>query len=163
VLGIVLAFVAAAPVCVALAGRRPSWLRLSLAVVGSQAAFHGLLAIGVGAPTSGGMTPVPGHAGHLDAVLTAATSVHAMPAHTDAAMWLAHAVAAAITIAAFGRGEQALRLLLELVGRRLCAWRPVALPATARVPRTRAFPRLIADPGLVVLSAVSRRGPPLAA
>lgn len=161
-IGVVIAFTLAAPVCVALAGRRMSWLRLSLAVVLSQAAFHGLLMVGVGGGTSSALAPTGPHGAHL-AGLDASATVHAMSAHTDAWMWIAHAAAAALTVLAFGKGEQAVRLLLTLVTRRLVPWRSIALPAPLRVPRLHGFGRLLAAPGFVLLSVVQRRGPPLAA
>lgn len=160
-LGVLLALVLAAPVCVALAGRRLSWLRLSAGVVLSQAVFHTLLMIGVGEATSTAMTPAGDHGMHA-ATLAATGAAHGA-VHTDAGMWAAHVLAAAVTIIAFGAGEQALRRLLQLVSRRLVAWRVVTLPVLVRAPRPLVFGRLITDPGFRLLSVVSRRGPPLAA
>jgi hypothetical protein len=161
-IGIVIAFTLAAPVCVALAGRRMSWLRLSVAVVLSQAAFHGLLMVGVGGAASSALSRTDAHGAHIG-MGGASASVHAMSSHTDAWMWVAHAGAAALTVLAFGKGEQAVRALLTLVARRLIAWRSVTLPTPIRAPRLDGFGRLLAAPGFVLLSVVQRRGPPLAA
>jgi hypothetical protein len=162
-IGVVLAFTVAAPVCVVLAGRGMSWLRLSVAVVLSQAAFHGLLMIGVGGATSSVLAPAGPHGTHTALLEASTTAAHTMSAHTDAWMWIAHAAAAALTVLAFGKGEQAVRSLLALFARRLIAWRGVTLPTPVRAPRVYGFGRLLAAPGLVLLSVVRRRGPPLAA
>jgi hypothetical protein len=161
-LGLVLALTVALPICVLLAGRRLSWMRLSLAVAASQFVFHALLQIGVG--DVGRLAP-----GAVDA--TMAEHVHAvMPAMLPAldghqmsspAMWVAHAVAAALTIAAFGTGERALRALLDLVGWSFLALMLFGDPRSAarRIPEA-------ADGGAIllslpVLSLAPRRGPPV--
>ncbi|MBS1908176.1 MAG: hypothetical protein JST33_16795 [Actinobacteria bacterium] len=162
-IGMVLALLFAAPVCIALAGRTLSWIRLSLAVGLSQIAFHGLLLIGVG---SGSGSAVPG--GHLHgAELAGALGTTSVDAghvlHLQPAMWVAHAIAAVLTVLALGRGEQALRALLELAGWNLVARLLTAPPAP--VHRTPARPRDTVPVlrSRFVLTVVSRRGPPLAA
>ncbi|MCE4026180.1 hypothetical protein LXM50_09355 [Microbacterium sp. Au-Mic1] len=164
-IGIVLALLFAAPVCIALAGRALSWIRLSVAVGVSQIAFHGLLLIGVG---SGSGSIAAGSVGHLhgsemaDALgATAVDAGHAL--HLQPAMWVAHAIAAVLTVLALGRGEQALRALLELTGWNLVARLLTAPPAPAH--RVRIAPRSVtrALRSGFVLTVVSRRGPPLAA
>jgi hypothetical protein len=164
-LGVVIALALALPVCVLLAGKRLSWLRLALAVGVSQFAFHALLLIGVGEATGAVYAPMPGMAGHAGHIVQLAASTASMPAMEPhgAGMWMAHGIAAITTILAIGRGELAVRALLQLTGwrraLRLLHWRPA--PAPRRVPladvRTRAA---LPAP---VLSAVRRRGPPLAA
>lgn len=161
-LGIVLALTVALPVCVLLSGRRLSWMRLTLAVVASQFVFHALLQVGVGdvgrvAPGAAGATM----ADHMHAVMPA--MVPALGAHhmSSPAMWAGHAIAAGLTIAAFGAGERALRALLDLVG-----WSFVAL-ALLGAPESPA--RRIPEPAddtailstLPVLSLAPRRGPPV--
>jgi hypothetical protein len=164
-IGILLALLFAAPVCIALAGRRLSWIRLSIAVGLSQVAFHGLLLIGVGSG-SGSVTPGVGahlHGTELAGALgsTAVDAGHAL--HLQPAMWVAHAIAAVLTVLALGRGEQALRALLALTGWNLVARLLTASPTPAhRVPSARG----VVVPVLRshhVLTVVSRRGPPLAA
>ncbi|MDQ4215871.1 hypothetical protein [Microbacterium capsulatum] len=166
-LGVVLALVFAAPVCVALAGRRLSWTRLSIAVALSQFAFHGLMLVGVGAG-SGSLASVPG--GHLHgAEMVKALGATALPAgalhpdHSGIGMWIAHAIAAVLTVLALGRGEQAVRALIVLTGwdeaARLIAWRASAPFRTPSAPHAEvAEPRL-----LFAVVSVLRRGPPPAA
>ncbi|WP_295013025.1 hypothetical protein [uncultured Microbacterium sp.] len=163
-IGIVLALLVAAPVCIALAGRRLSWIRLSAAVLLSQFAFHGLLLVGLGSG-SGSFSASGGHL-HGAALVQAfgATSVDGSGMdHAQPAMWVAHGVAAILTVLALGRGEQAVRTLLALAGRRVFAlvldWRPIPAHRARLISRTapRAFRSRFA------LTVVQRRGPPLAA
>ncbi|GAA4491931.1 hypothetical protein GCM10023171_36690 [Microbacterium panaciterrae] len=166
-IGIVLALLFAAPVCIALAGRTLSWARLSLAVILSQFAFHGLLLIGVGSG-SGSLTQNPGihlHGADLAGALgtTALNAAVVHPDHAQPAMWVAHAIAAVLTVLALGRGEQTIRALLELTGWNFVARLLVAPPAAAH----RALPAPHVDAPVLrsrfALTVVQRRGPPLAA
>ncbi|MGN8027570.1 hypothetical protein [Microbacterium sp. 22242] len=165
-IGIVLALLFAAPVCVALAGRTLSWTRLSIAVVLSQFAFHGLLLIGVGSGTGHLATTQGAHlhgAATAAAFGTTALSAAGLPDHTQPAMWLAHVIAALLTVIALGRGEQALRALLELTGWTAVAlvldWQP--LPVRRVQPAARASAPVLRS--RFALTVVQRRGPPLAA
>jgi hypothetical protein len=163
-LGVLLAFAIAAPVCVLLAGRRFSWVRLSIAVAASQFAFHGLLLVGVGIDTGAGFVPAAGtHAHGVAAVAATGASPAAVHGHADLAMWLAHAGAALVTILAFGWGERAFRMLLDLAGWRIAArfadWRPTPVAVRLPAPVERAF----APHPVRLLSPVWRRGPPIAA
>jgi hypothetical protein len=166
VLGIVLALTVALPVCVLLAGRRLSWVRLGLAVAVSQFVFHALLQVGVGyvgrvAPGGSAMPGMPA-ASHLHDVMPAmlpALDEHRM---TSPAMWIGHAIAAALTIAALGAGERALRALLELVGWSFAA-RAVEGIAAPQVRRIPVLARRAAVSSLSVLSVAPRRGPPVTA
>lgn len=165
-LGIVLALVVAVPVCTALAGKRLSWIRLALAVVVSQFVFHGLLLIGVG--EGGGALPaITERAGHLHAsgvVATVAaplTTTHV--GHDGAWMWVAHAIAAVVTILALGHGERALRALLSLSGwnlvARVLAWHPSPVSPPAPV----VWGQLPSPRRAVPLRVLRRRGPPVTA
>ena len=164
-IGMVLALLFAAPVCIALAGRTMSWIRLSLAVGLSQFAFHGLLLIGVG---SGSGSVTAGLGGHLHGAelagalgSTAVGPGHAL--HLQPAMWIAHAIAAVLTVLALGRGEQTLRALLELTGWTLVARLLTSPPMPAhRVPAAPSALAPVLRSGFV-LTVVSRRGPPRAA
>ena len=181
-LGILLGLGIAAPICVLMAGRAQSWWRLSLAVGASQALFHSLLALrlgdGVTATTTAATTTA---ATATAAASTAATAtagmvhVHydAMPADalmsTAAAhpaespwMWVAHAVAAVITVLVLGTGERAVRLLVALISRVFRALVP-GLPMHATPMRPLAAPEPTALSGLAVLSVMRRRGPPVTA
>ncbi|MBS1673417.1 MAG: hypothetical protein JSS74_05570 [Actinobacteria bacterium] len=160
-IGIVLALIFAAPVCIALAGRRLSWIRLALAVALSQFAFHLLLLVGVG--SGSGSTLPTGHVHGLAAADALGATTVAQAAAEHGSMWIAHAIAAAVTVLALGRGEQALRALLALTGWNLVALVLAPLPAPVRrtPPAPRRAPRALRS--LFTLTVVSRRGPPLAA
>lgn len=162
-IGVILALIIAVPTCIALAGRRLSWLRLTAAVSLSQFAFHGLLLVGVGSGT-GAEATATGHlhgAGLSAALEGTATALH--DGHTGPAMWIAHVLAAVVTILVLGRGEQAVRALASLAGWdlavRILDWRPAPVRTAPSSPT--ATPRAPAP--RIVLSAVRRRGPPLAA
>ena len=159
-IGIVLALLFAAPVCIALAGRRLSWIRLSLAVGLSQVAFHGLLLIGVGSGSG-----APALAGHLHGTELAgalgATTVDAGHAlHLQPAMWIAHAIAAVLTVLALGRGEQALKALLALSGWTFVARLLTALPVPTHPLPSAPRATVPVLRSLFSLTVVSRRGPP---
>lgn len=130
-------------------GRRPSLPRLAIVVAGSQAAFH--LVFSWLSP--GAATVAEGH--HAMATFGPTAPI----AHTGAAMWVAHALAAIATIVFLSRAEQRLWLLLA-----------DALHAVAtRLPATEARPALsVTVPAITprrpfpssFLTVVSRRGPP---
>ena len=165
VLGVVLALVFAAPVCIALTGRRLSWVRLSTAVALSQFAFHGLLVAGLG----GGSFSFGGAAHLHRAGVIAQRLASDAPSsvlhadHGGGAMWIAHACAALVTVLAIGAGERALVAILGLGRlRRVAAlldWAPRAVGAPR--PLLAAWRRTA--PRLAVLTEMRRRGPPLAA
>lgn len=164
-IGMVLALLFAAPVCIALAGRRLSWIRLSIAVGLSQIAFHGLLLVGVGSG-SGTVAPALGAHAHGAELANALGSTAVDPGHAlhlQPAMWVAHAIAAVLTVLALGRGEQALRALLDLTGWTLVARLLVAAPVPAHRPVPAPHALVPALRSLFSLTVVSRRGPPLAA
>jgi len=121
-LGIVVPLVFATSSCIALAGLRKSWLRLSVSVGLSQLLFHTLFVIGASSSmsvtVSGGSG---GHAGHgadqaLMIVGTAGTSM-SHGSHPAAGMMAAHGAAALITVVTLQRGEAVLNRLLRLTGR----------------------------------------------
>lgn len=173
-LGILLTLVFAVPLCVALAGRELSWIRLSLAVGLSQFVFHGLLLIGITDPTA-----LPGaadaavaasaqgaHAAHtaqalLPGIASVGPAAHA--AHASAGMWIAHLIGAAVTVAALGAGEQVLRALLDLFGwdrlLQVLSWVPSPQRTAVRIAAAWRF----TAPKLVVLTEMRLRGPPIPA
>lgn len=154
---IAVALCLAAPVCVLLAGRTMSWGRLAAAVVLSQALFHGILAVDL---TGVGDAAVGPHHGTAPIAWAAGTTVeHASHAP---GMWAAHALAAAITILALGRGEQAVRAIARFFVRAVRALGPIRSvgPADATTP---APAPLLLPRALTVLSTMRHRGPPLAA
>jgi hypothetical protein len=105
-LGIVVPWVFAFMISVLLAGRRLSLTRLSLSVVVSQFLFHVLFVLGTTTPSG---VAIP----HVHGAPLVLPPLPIVPdaASADAAMWLGHAIAAAVTVAVLHRGE---RLLLSL-------------------------------------------------
>lgn len=145
-------------VCLALAGRRLSLVRLALAVGLSQFAFHAAFSV-LGTPqaaaASGGA-----HAHHA-MTMDAAPHATAMVA-ADPLMWAAHALAAVVTIAALYRGERAVRALLEPLVTLVRAVVHVVMVTPAR-PRRLAAARIENSvlPGRRwVAEPATRRGPP---
>lgn len=112
-LGILVPWILSLAVCVVLAGRRLSLIRLALSVGASQFLFHVLFVLGTVTP-SGMTAPAHVHGGPL--VLPAGGGVtDAVVA--DGSMWAAHLLAALLTIAALHRGERLVHALRGLAGR----------------------------------------------
>lgn len=154
--GIITPFVLSWCACVALAGWREHALRLTVSVLVSQALFHLLFTLGAPAAAHGGHHGSAVHLGQAEAVGAAPWS------H----MWLAHLVAAAITVLALRSGEQALGRLSRAIlagARRLCA--PPVLDPLFRVVAPPSMPtRPDVRPGLGWFHReISRRGPPVSA
>lgn len=148
--GLAVTFVISVAVCTALAGRSLSAPRLALSVAISQALFHELFST-LGTPV------VPNH----DMASMYAVDAAALHPHAGPTMWLAHAVAALVTVVALRFGERAFwgladtaRLLwarlLPLVVRLLVVPRPAPLVERRFVPRDLAL----------LLSLMRHRGPP---
>ncbi|CAN5284319.1 hypothetical protein BH11ACT3_BH11ACT3_15220 [soil metagenome] len=148
------------------AGRTPSLPRLAVAVLGSQLAFHvGFSYLGSAVSTPPASTPavttgtmLMSH-GEMDVVV--ASSAHH---HVDSpAMWIAHAVAAFVTLVFLRFAERAVwSLLTQLVGLVVSpfrAARPLPVRATRPAPLPVSSPSLFV--GRLLGAAVSRRGPPL--
>ncbi|KFF59700.1 hypothetical protein JF66_09620 [Cryobacterium sp. MLB-32] len=166
-ISIALALAFSAMVCIPLAGKKLSVLKLSASVVISQLLFHALFGLSGTSPAT--MTAT-GHHGSGPIVIGAADSAAAVAAqgtHDMSWMWIAHAVAAVLTIVALRRGERTLWSLLDF------AW--LALVAIVRtlgilvtLPRQRArvlaalAHRFIATDRDILLSPMQRRGPPQA-
>lgn len=158
-LNVAVALCLAAPVCVLLAGRTASWWRLSLAVVLSQALFHGILTLDL--RVDGAIAPVPHH--HGAAVLLDAAATGPTHAAHSPWMWVAHAFAAAVTVLALGRGERAVRAIARFVVAALRILRPFrGLAPEADAVRTAPEPLLLTT-AMTVLSPMRHRGPPRAA
>ncbi|TXN31402.1 hypothetical protein [Lacisediminihabitans profunda] len=154
-------------VCVALAGKTLSRVRLTAAVAVSQFAFHGAFSL-LGEAT---LPPGVGSAGMQHSAAQMAAQIADLPAGQavvgpDATMWLGHAIAAVLTIVAIRRGERAFWGLFDLA--RLCVsavWSLVARPVAVRSPdplaSTVATERAIVPrPVDLVFSSLSHRGPP---
>lgn len=162
--GVLLALAFAVPVCVALAGKRMSLVRLTISVLSSQFAFHTAMLLGNPETSISAATAGPAH--HRNAsvpTLDLAASVD-HSAH-DGLMWAAHLLAALVTILALRQGERAVWSILRR--RRFeTVWailfvtvRPVEDVDTYS-PAVR--PPLV-RPRLVTLSPLRHRGPPVAA
>jgi len=149
-------------------GRRPSLIRLSVAVGLSQLAFHLLFsALGSGsAPAPVSESGMPGMS-DMGATAVAAPVVTGGHDHVaDPGMWFAHAVAAALTILFLRHAERAVWAMLVRLGRVLATRLtgvlvPVASDGAPRIP---SWPDLARRPAQrpFVASAL-RRGPPLLA
>jgi hypothetical protein len=147
--------------CTALAGRRLSAVRLSIAVALSQVLFHTLFVLGSYEPgVSGhvhGAAPMPTLEQGSSVVMTA----------PDATMWFWHIVAAALTTVALHRGERTVTHLRDLTAR-LGAWLRVRVhiltvapgPAPARCV-TAAIVAEVRPVAVLLAATARRRGPPL--
>ena len=156
---LIAASVLAAVVCIALAGRALSTWRLAASVVLSQLGFHTLFAL---APASTGTVITGGghHAGTM--VMTADATAH-VHATASPVMWLGHALAAVVTIAALSSGERVLLALfdtLRLTVRVLRSALRVAPLGRPVLPGADWLP-VLAAAERVLLSAMRHRGPPL--
>ncbi|WES64994.1 hypothetical protein P0L94_02715 [Microbacter sp. GSS18] len=161
-LGVAVPWVLSVAICTLLAGRALSLVRLAVGVIASQLLFHGLFVLGAVAP---GATATPGHH-HGEALVLSAEAI-GVPLAADPLMWIAHGIAAIITIAALYRGEHALATLLSLAAR-LGSWfgRAVAralapLTPIGRGARLHVDVRHPAAPLGLRGGTVCRRGPPL--
>lgn len=167
-LGVAVPWVLSLMVCTMLAGRRLSLVRLSIGVTLSQALFHTLFVLGF--VSGSGAASVAHHHHHGPLVLpplVAGETVAMIQA--DAVMWVAHAVAAVVTIAALYRGERAVARLRTLADEaRGWARRTIArtlTPAPAPVPvRLRVAHTVVRSiRSAPELSPLIRRGPPVSA
>ncbi|WP_193597340.1 hypothetical protein [Microbacterium sp. YJN-G] len=163
-LGIAVPWLLSLTVCTLLAGRRLSALRLSLSVLVSQLLFHALFVLGEFTPATGLVPHVHGARPlALAGEVAFAGEVALVP--QDAGMWLAHGVAAVVTIVALHRGERILQALLA-VASAVAVWlhRVVRVPVAVRpvMPGGIRFAVVAApardDP---LLRSLRRRGPPL--
>lgn len=178
VIGLTLALTFSTLACIALAGRRLSTPRLSLAVILSQLMFHTLFTVGGAISTPSGLTGMSGMAGMnhgaLSGPLTTATTT--LPtaggalAATDSAptffswMLLAHVLAAVATIAMLRRGEKTFWSLASWAKLRIRAVAHAGIPTLAPLPAFRqtavgSEPAHLADLGSIRRS-IRRRGPP---
>jgi hypothetical protein len=158
VVALAVASVLAVAACIALASRATP-VRLAVAVVVSQAAFHSLFAA---LPGASGTATQSGHHGMVVLATDAATHVHGS---AGVAMWLGHAAAAVVTIAALQHGERVLCAFGNTLGLVLRAFiaalRAIQIDtAAAPMPGWLPVPRRLT--ALLPFSA-NRRGPPFRA
>lgn len=157
-LGIAVPWLLSLTVCILLAGRRLSILRLSLSVLASQLLFHALFVLG-------SITPSAGLAPHVHALAPLSFSGDAVLVPEDAGMWIAHGLASALTIAALHRGELIVRALLSAASA-IAAWVrrivPTAVSVTLDIPARRRWAVACAPvPQDPLRAEIHRRGPPL--
>ena len=163
-LSLVLALAFAGIASVLLAGKSLSLLRLSLSVGISQLLLHGLFGLGGGSSVTMTSTSHHGAVPLVDAA--ASPLMHAPGALSGGGwMWVAHALAAIVTIAALHRGEKTFRALVVETTNRLIAVlieRPAAVSIGAGAAAVRpVFGRIFVPADLgELLSSVLRRGPP---
>ncbi|MEJ1089232.1 hypothetical protein WDU99_12995 [Microbacterium sp. Mu-80] len=157
-LGVIVPWLLSLMISTLLAGRRLSVLRLSIAVTFSQGLFHMLFVLG-------GITPRGGFAPHVHGALPVLSDGGVVLIPESAGMWVAHGVAAVLTVIALHRGERILRALLAAASD-VAAWLRRAVVVTALVrpaaPTRRRWVAVDAPrPRPRHLTALRRRGPPL--
>lgn len=160
-LGILVPWVLSFMVCVLLAGRRLSAVRLAFSVAISQFLFHVLFVLGTVSP-SGTVAP---HVHGAPVVLPAVTGSADTVASLDATMWVGHAFAALVTIVALHRGERLLLGLRDLaqqsvrwLQRRIDA--VLAAPLPHRAIRTVVGAQIDALRSVPLLATLRGRAPP---
>ncbi|MGH3691450.1 MAG: hypothetical protein ACRDT7_14965 [Microbacterium sp.] len=127
-LGIIVPWIFSVMVCVLLAGRKLSVIRLSMSVAISQFLFHSLFVLGTIEPSMqtrghvhGAAMVLPNGAGIAETVVA------------DGAMWVGHLMAAIVTVAVVHRGERML-LALRAVAIQIVLWVRRRVEATLRAP-----------------------------
>ncbi|CAN5390153.1 hypothetical protein BH11ACT5_BH11ACT5_19820 [soil metagenome] len=146
--GVGVSLVISIMVCTVFTGRTLSVWRLAVSIGLSQFLFHSLFS-GLGTPV------IAEH--HMGAMDATAAHLHAAPT-----MWLAHAIAALVTVVAFRFGEQAFWGVAGTARLLLARLLIVVIP-TLDVPRPvvaverRYLPRDLA----LLLSSMRHRGPPV--
>ncbi|MEV7619391.1 hypothetical protein AB0N59_04545 [Microbacterium sp. NPDC089321] len=156
-LGIVVPWLLSFMLCTLLSGIRLSAFRLTASVLLSQALFHSLFVLGA-------ITPRSGVAPHVHGPLALPSAGAALIVPEDAGMWVAHGIAAAITVLALHRGErllQALTVLASVVAR----WISRAVVAAPALPLIPSRARWAVQPAPLRteprFACLKRRGPPL--
>ncbi|MEJ1090248.1 hypothetical protein [Microbacterium istanbulense] len=154
-IGVLVPWVLALMVCIVLAGRRLSVVRLSISVASSQFLFHALFVLGAITPNT--------QLGHVHGLPMSMPAAGALVA--DPQMWTGHVAAALVTIAALHRGERMLVALRDLAGHTM-AWLRGRLGVVLFAQRPSARRRLTfalvidAVPLDVPVRLLRRRGPP---
>lgn len=164
-LGVLAPFVLATTVSTVLAGHRLSLWRLGSSVAASQLLFHALFSLG--APD--GSRFFHGN-GHHQAASIATAAFAGTPTHVHGAsgMWIAHAIAAFITVAGIYVGERSVILAAAAVTQmqtwlqRAVAFVTASSVTTSDAPVQVGTRTVRALRSLCVLTGDRRRGPPLA-
>jgi hypothetical protein len=149
----------------AVIGRQPSLPRLSVAVGVSQLAFHLLfselggglgIVSGPSGSSSGGMSDMSA----MDATGTTALVASGHDHLADPSMWIAHALAAVLTIAFLRHAELAVWGMLTRAFTRVTAF-AVPVVAVAHPVGAAGLPVVRVLVSRLLVSSASRRGPPL--
>lgn len=165
-LAVIATAILALPLCVALAGRVGSLWRLTLAVASSQFVYHWCFAgLGFSSSADERNAALGPHAAHLGLLPLSPTAPTLTEASAGVLMWVSHAIAAALTVAALHRGERAwleigrvlIRVLLPLWPRLLHL-----TPVSGHVRPQTHSPGLLAE-RLFCSAAITHRGPPVTA
>jgi hypothetical protein len=149
--------------CVTLAGKRMSLPRLAISVGFSQFLFHGFFSLW----SSPAVPIVTGHHPADGQMLMSITPMPAPagPMATDPGMWLAHAIAAVITIAALRQGETAFWGLFEIarlwIGALTSRFTRGPLPVGTHPTGAAAASTFLPRDLVLFLSSMRHRGPPL--
>lgn len=151
VLGIAVPWLLSLMVCVLLAGKTLSLIRLSLSVGISQFLFHLLFVLGTVTPSG---SPAPHHMHDAPLVLPTVAGVDDAVV-ADGSMWIGHLAAALTTIAALHWGERIVHAL-RILAAQAVRWLRRCLSVDMVHARPRAPHRLRGD-FLVASNAASAR------
>ncbi|MDQ1579415.1 MAG: hypothetical protein QOD05_190 [Microbacteriaceae bacterium] len=169
-IGVVLALAFSGIACIALTGKRLSVWRLAVSVALSQFLFHALFGLGAGTgAASGASLEASSGAAHtmmmyVDIATLAghgATSTPSMPP-ADPWMWVGHAAAALVTIAALRYGELAFWSLYRTarIGLSRLVLAPVPVPLDTALPAPVASRVAVVRDLGVLIGRMRHRGPP---
>lgn len=148
---------------VLLIGRRSSPIRQAVVIALSEGLLHVTFTLGAAAPPPGAVLGADAVTVSMPGMGTPTVAEAMPPMSTSPAMWLAHAVAAALTMIAWSRGEAAFWTIVRLAHRLALAVLPALLPAPFAAPPASTCSRPEGSPSFHlrrVLSAHARRGPP---
>jgi hypothetical protein len=165
-IGVVLALAFSGIACIALTGKRLSLWRLAVSVALSQFLFHALFGLGAGTGAVAGASSGAAHTMmmHVDIATLAghgATSTPSMPP-ADPWMWVGHATAALVTIAALRYGELAFWSLYRTarIGLSRLVLAPVPVPLDTALPAPVASRVAVVRDLGVLIGRMRHRGPP---
>jgi hypothetical protein len=163
-IGVVLALAFSGIACIALAGKRLSLWRLAISVALSQFLFHALFGLGAGTGAASGASSGAAHTMmmHVDiATLAGHGATPSMPT-ADPWMWVGHATAALVTIAALRYGELAFWSLYRTarIGLSRLVLAPVPVPLDTALPAPVASRVAVVRDLGVLIGRMRHRGPP---
>ncbi|APF40236.1 hypothetical protein [Neomicrococcus aestuarii] len=167
VTGIAVPLLLSLPFSLALAGKKLSVVRTSLAVAISQILFHALFVLGTPIPASpSSEASLIGSHAHHGTYAPALADSHISLLSAGETMWAGHVLAGAITVAYLLGGDQLLRQLrslpacLDCVTRRLLRLFLAVFAPVSTVPAVPTTDTHVSLASQTVLGSVRRRGPP---